>query len=77
MGEIWFYDASTKNYYKISSFIVDADNRLTGNVTLHDGTTTIGTAAGDLLVSFDNMDGVTSTTTIPGTLVHTTLVSKA
>jgi hypothetical protein len=77
MGEIWFYDHSALTYIKPSAFTVDANNRLTGNVTKMDGTTNVAVAAGDLLVSFDNMDGVTGTTTVAGALVHTTLVSKA
>ena len=77
MGEIWFYDHSALTYIKPSAFTVDANGRLTGNFTKLDGSTNVAVATGDLLVSFDNSDGVTSTTTVAGALVHTTLVSKA
>jgi hypothetical protein len=77
MGEIWFYDASALTYIKPSAFTVDAAGRLTGSIVRADGATAVVVATGDLLVQVSNADGVTGTTTTPGSVVHTTLVSKA
>jgi hypothetical protein len=77
MGEIWFYDASALTYIKPSAFTVDAAGRLSGSIVRADGATAVVVAAGDLLVQVSNADGVTGTTTTPGSVVHTTLVSKA
>lgn len=77
MGEVWFYDASALTYIKPSAFTVDANGRLTGSIVRADGATAVVVAAGDLLVQVSNADGVTGTTTTPGSVVHTTLVSKA
>ena len=77
MGEVWFYDASALTYIKPSAFTVDAAGRLTGSIVRADGATAVVVATGDLLVQVSNADGVTGTTTTPGSVVHTTLVSKA
>ena len=77
MGEVWFYDVSALTYIKPSAFTVDANGRLTGSIVRADGATAVVVATGDLLVQVSNADGVTGTTTTPGSVVHTTLVSKA
>ena len=77
MGEIWFYDASALTYIKPSAFTVDAAGRLSGSIVRADGATAVVVAAGDLLVQVSNADGVTGTTNVPGSVVHTTLFSKA
>jgi hypothetical protein len=77
MGEVWFYDVSALTYIKPSAFTVDANGRLTGNVTKMDGTTNVAVAAGDLIVQISNADGITGNTTVPGAVVHTTLITKA
>mgnify|MGYP003906673611 CR=1 FL=1 len=39
--------------------------------------TYVAVAAGDLIVQISNADGVTGNTTVPGAVVHTTLITKA